>query len=135
MFNAQPAANLTRTARALAVLLIGVVPALPGPLSYLARDELLCEPSQTTCLRATLTWEANERLLRLRGRVQSASGPGVLQIIVTGTTRQGYRRYAPMEIEIRGRPTEIVDFKMIPDHPDVYDWLIDRVAFRPAAPE
>jgi hypothetical protein len=55
-------------------------------------------------------------------------------ITLTGTTRQGDRRYAPMEIAIRGKPTEILDFKMIPDHPDVYDWVIDRVAFEPTAP-
>jgi hypothetical protein len=117
------------TVTALTALLFGTAPALAGPLRYLARDELLCEPSKVTCMRATLCYEVNDRLLRLRGRLLSASGPGLIRITLTGTTRQGYRRYAPMEIAVRGRPTEIVDFKMIPDHPDVYDWVIDRMEF------
>jgi hypothetical protein len=113
------------------LLLLGTTQGLAGPLHYLARNELLCEPSKATCVRATLSYEQNERLLRLRGRLVSAPGPGIMRITVTGTTRQGYRRYAPMEIPIRGQPTEIVNFKMIPDHPDVYDWIIDRVEFIP----
>ena len=100
-------------------------------LRYLARDTLLCEPTKAACVRGTLTWEGNDRLLQLRGRVVSAPGPGLIQITLAGTTRLGYRRYAPMEIRIRGRPTEIVNFKMIPDYPDVYDWIIYRVAFVP----
>jgi hypothetical protein len=115
----------------LAVMLLAAVPALAAPLRYLARNELLCEPSKITCVRGTLTYEQNDRLLRLRGRVVSAPGPGVFQITLSGATRQGFRRYAPMEIKIRGRPTEIVDYKMIPDYPDVYDWVIDRIEFLP----
>jgi hypothetical protein len=102
---------------------------LAAALDYLARDELLCAPAGSPCIRGTLTFERNERLLRLRGRVTSASGPGLLIITVTGTSRLGQRHYAPMEIEIRGRPTEIVDFRMIPDHPGVYRWALDGVRF------
>jgi hypothetical protein len=123
-----------QTGAVFAVLLFACAPALAGPLRYLARDELLCAPAKTACVRATLTYEQNNRLLRLRGRLVSAPGPGLMQITLTGTNRQGDRRYAPMEIAIRGKPTEIVDFKMIPDHPDVYDWAIDRIAFKPTAP-
>ncbi len=110
-------------------------PALASDRLYLARDELLCDFEAETCLRGSLTYETNSRLLRLRARVESAPGPGMLRITLTGTTRQGFRRYAPMEIELRGRYSEIVDFKMIPDHPDVYDWTIDRIEFEPAADE
>ena len=124
-----------RTSIAFAALLFVVAPTLAGPLRYLARDELLCEPSRATCVRATLTYESNERLLRMRGRVMSATGPGLLQITLTGTDQHGDHRYAPMEIAIRGRPTEILDFKMIPDYPDVYDWIIYQIAFTPAGPK
>lgn len=82
-------------------------------------------------MRGTLTYEQNYRILRLRGRLVSAAEPGLIRITLSGTTREGYRRYAPMEIAIRGQPTEIVDFKMIPDYPDVHDWSIDRVEFIP----
>lgn len=120
--------NLSR--HYVALMLLAATQVSAAGFRYLARDELLCEPAKATCIRATLTWEKNDRLLRLRGRVETATGPGLMQITVMGTTRQGYRRYAPMEFTIKGRASEIVDFKMIPDYPDVYDWVIDRVAFK-----
>ena len=55
----------------------------------------------------------------------------MLQITLKGTTRLGYARYAPMEITLRGVASEIVDFHMIPDYPDVADWKIDRITFVP----
>ena len=100
-------------------------------LLYLARDALLCDRAQTACVDATLTYAVNERLLWLRGRVRSAPGAGTLQIMLRGSNRLGHVRYAPMEIALRGRPTEIIDFRMIPDYPDVANWEIDGILFTP----
>jgi len=107
------------------------VPALAGPTLYIERGGLICDAEKTVCLRGTLVYEPNPRLLRLRARVQFAPGPGELRIMMTGTNRSGDRRYAPMEITLRGKYSEIVDFKMIPDHPDVNAWQVDRVSFQP----
>ena len=104
-------------------------------IDYLAREDPICTTSQSACIDGTLSFESNNRLLWLRGRLRDATGPGVFEIILIGRTRQGFVRYAPMEIELRGKSSEIVDFRMIPDHPDVYEWQIDRVNFRPAAEE
>ena len=76
---------------------------------YLARDERLCTQDQLACVRGTLTFERNYRVLRLRGRVEQAPGPGLFTVWVSGEGRGGARRYAPMEIEIRGRRSEIVN--------------------------
>jgi hypothetical protein len=54
-----------------------------------------------------------------------------LTIRVRGTTRLGYVRYAPIEIPLDGHWSEIVDFQMIPDEPDVYNWEIDSVDYIP----
>lgn len=102
-----------------------------GRILYLVQDELLCDQGETACIIGTLSYEVNERLLWLHGRVRFAPGPGMFQITLTGTTRLGWVRYAPMEIMIRGRPSEIVDFRMLPDHPDVYEWQIDRIKYVP----
>ncbi|MDJ0927200.1 MAG: hypothetical protein QNJ73_06060 [Gammaproteobacteria bacterium] len=53
----------------------------------------------------------------------------MLRIILTGTNRLEHRRYAPMELRLRGTYSEIIDHKMIPDYPDVYSWAIDRVEY------
>lgn len=119
----------------LACLALVAAAAYGAPLRYLARDELLCAPARATCIRGSLTWQQNDRLLRLFGRVEVAGGRGTFLVTVTGTTRQGDRRYAPMEVELRGRPTEIVDFKMIPDYPEVTDWEVFSIAFTPAPPK
>jgi hypothetical protein len=111
------------------MLLLAATVATAAPYRYLARDENLCDAAETVCLAATLSYERNDRVLWLRGRVRFGPGPGLLTITLKGSTRLGYVRYAPMEIELRGRPTEIVDFKMIPDYPDVYNWEIDRIGF------
>ncbi|WKZ11814.1 MAG: hypothetical protein QY320_12085 [Gammaproteobacteria bacterium] len=95
----------------------------------LARDELICAAGHTVCIRGSLTYDSNSRVLALRGRLQSASGPGLFRITVRGSNRLGHVRFAPMEIRLRGNRTEIVDFRMIPDHPDVANWQIDRVEF------
>jgi hypothetical protein len=52
-------------------------------------------------------------------------------ITFTGATRLGFVRYAPMEIAVRGHASEIVNFRMVPDDPDVYDWQIERIEFLP----
>jgi hypothetical protein len=84
---------------------------------------------------AIRTYDANARLLWLRGRVGSAPGPGLMTIVVRGTSRLGHVRFAPFEVGLRGRRTEIVDHRMIPDHPDVDNWTIHRVTFEPAPAE
>ncbi len=95
----------------------------------LARDELICAAGRTVCIRGSLTYDTNSRVLELRGRLQSASEPGLFRITVRGSNRLGHVRFAPMEIRLRGNRTEIVDFRMIPDHPDVANWQIDRIEF------
>jgi hypothetical protein len=125
-----PRPGLVVNAPAIGVaLLLAVTVATAGPLRHLARDEELCDPEETICLDATLSYEYNARLLWLHGRVRFAPGPGRLTITVQGTTRLGYVRYAPMEVDLHGNATEIVDFRMIPDHPDVEDWKIYRIEF------
>jgi hypothetical protein len=138
----RPSAILVRLrARLLAGLLTGLLAALAGNLAlaartlYLAEDELICDGARTICIDGTLGYEVNDRLLWLRGRVQFTTVPGVLQITVKGSNRLGHVRYAPMEIELRGKASEIVDFEMIPDYPDVANWSIDRIVFVPAVDE
>lgn len=108
---------------------------LASPILYLARNEVLCDSRRIACVDGTLSYEVNTRLLELRGRVQFTTVPGVLQIVVKGSNRLGHVRYAPMEIKLRGQASEIVDFRMIPDYPDVENWAIDHISFLPAKNE
>ena len=62
--------------------------ALAAPRDYLFRDELLCDTDQVFCFRGTLSYQSNPRLLRLRARVQTAPGPGLLRIRLAGTNQQ-----------------------------------------------
>ena len=98
---------------------------------YLARDELICDVERIICIAGTVGYDVNDRLLWLQGRVQFATVPGLLQISVQGSNRLGHVHYARMEIELRGHVTEIVDFKMVADYPDVANWAIDHIIFLP----
>jgi hypothetical protein len=106
--------------------------ALASRTLYLAREELICDATRIICIDGSLGYDVNDRLLWLRGRVQASTVPGVLRITVRGSNRLGHMRFAPMEIGLRGRATEIVNFEMIPDYPDVANWSIDRIEFVPA---
>ena len=103
--------------------------ALAGPHEYLFRDERICDTDGVFCFRGTLSYKSNPRLLRLRARVQTAPGPGLLQISLVGANQLGHRRLAPFEVRVRGHYSEIIDHKMIPDHPDVEGWVVNRVEF------
>jgi hypothetical protein len=106
--------------------------ALASRTLYLAREELICDATRIIFIDGSLGYDVNDRLLWLRGRVQASTVPGVLRITVRGSNRLGHMRFAPMEIGLRGRATEIVNFEMIPDYPDVANWSIDRIEFVPA---
>lgn len=103
--------------------------AFAGPRDYLFHEERVCDADGVFCLRGTLSYHSNPRLLRLRARVQKAPGPGLLRIRLAGFNPQGHRRSAPFEVRVRGRNSEIIDHKMIPDYPDVEAWDVERVEF------
>lgn len=110
--------------------LLAAAPVAASRVEYLARGERLCDDAELACVQGSLTYHVNSRVLWLRGRLKTSPGPGTLAIRVRGTTRLGYVRYAPLEIELDGHSSEIVDFQMIPDDPDVDNWQIDSITYR-----
>lgn len=116
-------------ALACAACLTAPLLAVAEPVQYLKRDERICDVDEILCMKGTLRYDANPRLLWLRGRVRTSPGRGLLRIRLAGTNRLGHRRTTEMEVQLRGRHSEIVEFKMIPDHPDVYAWTITTIRF------
>jgi hypothetical protein len=80
------------------------------------------------------TYYANPRLLELRSRVQQADGPGLLSIRLVGQSADGHTRRTVLEARIRGRYSEIVNNKLITDHPDVDAWRLEAISFEPGPP-
>ena len=113
------------------IALLVCAPAVAARVVYLARTERLCDAERIACVDGTLTYRVNSRVLQLNGRLGTSPGPGTFVITLIGATRLGFVRYAPMEIAVRGHASEIVNFRMVPDDPDVYDWQIDRIEFVP----
>lgn len=112
-----------------ASVLFFLTAAVAGPRDYLFRDERVCDTERVFCLRGTFSYHSNPRLLRLRARVQTAPGPGMLRIRLSGSNQLGHRRFAPFEVRVRGHSSEIIDHKMIPDYPDVQGWVVEKVEF------
>jgi hypothetical protein len=48
---------------------------------------------------------------------------------LSGSNQQGDRRLAPFEVHVSGHYSEIINHKMIPDHPDVEDWAVEQVEY------
>ena len=118
----------------LAVLLciFATTTTVAGPSETLiGRNELFCDGDERVSLRGTLTYHANPRLLELRSRVQRAEGPGLLKIRLVGQNADGHTRRTTIEVQIRGDYSEIVDTRLITDHPDVYSWELDSISFEP----
>jgi hypothetical protein len=122
-------------AAALLTLLAASV-SLAGPREILNRDNAsLCDSERRVCLRGTLAFYANPRLLELRSRVQVAEGPGILKFQLVGENANGDTRRTLLEVRIRGHYSEIVNSKLIPDDPDVYSWRLESISFEPDSPQ
>ena len=100
-----------------------------GNVRFLKRSERFCDVSGELCIHGSLTYRPNSRELRVLGRVVIAPGPGLLKISMSGSNRQDHRYRSEMKIAIRGRYSEIIDHKMIPDPPDVDDWEVASITF------
>ena len=120
---------------AVVLCLLAVPESLAGPReTIIGRNAAFCDRERHVCLRGTLTYYANPRLLELRSRVQQADGPGLLSIRLVGQSADGHTRRTVLEARIRGRYSEIVNNKLITDHPDVDAWRLDSISFEPGPP-
>ncbi|MDH4049479.1 MAG: hypothetical protein OEW68_15090 [Gammaproteobacteria bacterium] len=122
-----------------ALLLIGVLMtaaiAYAGERQYLKKNDLFCVDSGSLCIRGSLYYDVNPRLLSLRGRVQKAKGPGLLRFRLSGRNDLGHPRYTTLEIRLRGRYREIINSRMIPDAADVRSWMLESTEYLPKEPD
>lgn len=111
--------------------LLGFTAASSGPREYLFQNQRVCDASAESCIRGTLAYHSNPRVLHLRARVLKAPGPGLFRIRLSGANELGHSRVAPFEVRVRGNYSEIINHKVIPDHPDVEEWMVERIDFVP----
>lgn len=111
------------------LLLAPLVPA-GAATEYMVRNGQICDEDRTVCIRGTLAYYPNPRIIELRGRVAHAPGPGWIRILFAGN-RNGQRASSVMEIPIRGRHSEIIDKRFIPDNPAIRHWRVLSVRFEP----
>ena len=101
---------------------------LASPPDFLVRNGAICDPDQVMCIRGTLIYAPDSRIMQLTGRVAGSPGPGWVRILFQGEWR-GHLASSVMEFPIRGTNSEIVDFKYIPDNPAVRYWRILTIEF------
>jgi len=107
--------------------------AADGP-DLLLRQQQLCNQEQSFCLRGTVLYYPNSRVIELSGRGARAPGPGWVNILFRGSDRNNYPNTTAMEFAVRGVHSEIVDRAFIPDYPQVRYWRIIGLTFE-ADPE
>jgi hypothetical protein len=128
-----PSSKQWLTAALHMTLLAGLVlagPAAAAPSDFLVRNEDICSSDRTMCIRGTLVYRPDSRIMELYGRVTGTPGPGWVRILFQGNWR-GNLASSVMEFPIRGAYSEIVDFRYIPDNPAVRYWRILDVRFEP----
>ena len=115
------------------IMLAGLVLSAPTsatPSDFLARNEDICTSDRSMCIRGTLIYRPDSRIMELTGRVAGTPGPGWVRILFQGSWR-GNLASSVMEFPIRGIYSEIIDFRYIPDNPAVRHWRILDVRFEP----
>ena len=101
---------------------------LPAASEFLVKNSDICDAEGTMCIRGTLVYRPDSRIMELRGRVKGSPGPGWVRILFRGSWR-GNLASSVFEFPIRGRNSEIIDRKYIPDNPAVRHWRILNIAF------
>jgi hypothetical protein len=96
---------------------------------FLARNDRICAQDGPVCIRATISYDTNSRVLHLRGRVDRAAEPGWLRLTFVGISERNQRGSTTMEFPIRGNWSEVLDHKLIPDHPPIADWRLEAMSF------
>jgi len=96
---------------------------------YLKKNEVFCDTSKKLCLYGSITYRVNARIVSLNARVQKQTGPGDIYMILSGRNRQYDLRRTEIRIRIRGTHSEIIDYKMRPDAPDVSEWNLSLFEF------
>ncbi len=100
------------------------------PSDFLVRNDYICDAERIMCIRGTLVFLPDSRIMQLNGRVAGSPGPGWVRILFQGEWR-GHLASTVMEFPIRGANSEIIDYKYIPDNPAVRYWRVLNIAFEP----
>lgn len=95
----------------------------------LLRESRLCDEDRGFCLRGTILYYPNSRLIEIRGRVARSPGPGWVSILFRGSDRNNQPNTTVMEFPVRGTSTEIIDRSFITDYPQVSQWRIIGMIF------
>lgn len=97
----------------------------------LLRESRLCDEDRGFCLRGTILYYRNSRLIEVHARVARAPGPGWVSILFRGSDRNNQPNTTVMEFPVRGASSEIIDRSFINDYPQVNQWRIIGMIFEP----
>lgn len=100
-----------------------------GRTEYLLRNETFCSSNEAICIKGSLSYTHGTGTVKLHGRVKSAKGPGLLRVSLTGADRFGRTRFFVLEVTIRGKRTEIVDYERFTGARDVESWELSEILY------
>jgi hypothetical protein len=112
-------------------LILSVVTATAEQRHYIKKTEVFCDAAHIICLRGSLTYEANSRILKLHARIQKQVVPGTITMLFTGSNRQDMLKRTEIVHAVKGRYSEIVNKSIRPDAPDVSNWQLHSFTFAP----
>ena len=101
--------------------------------TYLLHDELLCNDSGQVCLRGWLVHDPHRNEIALDARLQRTASPGTIIISLDGVTPGGQPVTTAVSVEVRGRYSEIIHARFIPQWPYETRWAVRALQFEQAA--
>lgn len=90
----------------------------------------LCDAEQEVCLRGSVTWNKNDRLIEISGQLVSpAPAPGTMTFNFHGETGAGESVIHATDIKLRAVGREILDKKIIPPYSSETRWELTSIRF------
>ena len=94
-------------------------------------DSSVCDFHDLVCANVRITFDINEKVMEIHGRVYRAHGKGVLTFYLNGITPINEQISHPVTIEVKGHYNEIIRAKFQPPLSNQTEWSLQEVVFDP----
>lgn len=88
-----------------------------------------CDTTNRVCFDGRIDFEANRKIIEIRGRLSKTASGGKLLFEFTGETPQGEAVFHSTEVPIRGQYNESISHKFGPPYSNRTNWSLYRITF------
>ena len=94
-------------------------------------DSGLCDIHNRVCASIRITFDINEDIMQIRGRMYRPAGEGTLRFFLRGITPLNEAIVHIVEIDVKGQYNEIIRYKFRPPLSNQTEWSLKEMMFDP----